>query len=448
MTPAKQAIATVESFLTEVGGLAKTAEAHTEPGSIGGATTHPVKSVEDHTQDATTGSRAAENAKDVKKEIPDSVDGTPEATAKKAEESNPPANYGIGTKVRATGEDPENETAGTKSGKKDPGSSHPARTDNDSLNGGKYAFDIEAADLATLTKAAHDLGNELCSQITVELQKAANDNTVTSAPAQNGAPAQPGRPAAAGNGGVSTKLASEKVHPGLAQQVGWELAGLLTNTLDKQGADAMVQDMLVGIMKEADADADRTAEYLNGYFTARKQAHASDGDGGQHGPPHEDTGAHGADPQGLADSLGGGVDPAAAAGGPPGAGGPPPGDPSQGGGQGGQIGEQELMQLLQQLGVTPEELEQAIMQEQAGGGAAAGGPSVGGPGAGPGGPPAAGAGAGMPPGAGSPTGAGGPPPPPGMEVTAADKQAQKQAMTNVITELIGRSRAKQAGAVK
>ncbi len=76
---ARQSLSTIESFLATIGGE-KVAEANTEAGSQGGATSHPVKSVEDNTRPAAEGARSAENTKDVKKDQGDpSVDATPEA---------------------------------------------------------------------------------------------------------------------------------------------------------------------------------------------------------------------------------------------------------------------------------------------------------------------------------------------------------------------------------
>ena len=170
-TSAQRSINTIESFLQQIGGQIKSAEAHTEPGSIGGETEHPVKDVDDKTEVAQTGDRASENESDVKEDQGEAgVDSTPEAKAaahvarllkgaatsggqqaltpgnqtgkkmlRKKAEGGAAATPGsaaddqlqIGTNKQPTGDDPANETGSAKGGKEDPGTDHPARTDND-----------------------------------------------------------------------------------------------------------------------------------------------------------------------------------------------------------------------------------------------------------------------------------------------------------------------------
>jgi len=82
-----QSMRSIDRFLQEVASTEKrAAEAHTEPGSVGGGTTHPVKNVDDSTEEATEGARAAENTADVKADQgPASVESTPaNVAAKKA----------------------------------------------------------------------------------------------------------------------------------------------------------------------------------------------------------------------------------------------------------------------------------------------------------------------------------------------------------------------------
>ena len=48
---AKESMNTIDKFIREVGAAEKSAaEAHSEPGSVGGATEHPVKDVDDYTE--------------------------------------------------------------------------------------------------------------------------------------------------------------------------------------------------------------------------------------------------------------------------------------------------------------------------------------------------------------------------------------------------------------
>ncbi len=419
MPTAKKPFDTIETFLNQVG--YKAAEANTEAGSIGGATTHPVKNVDDNTEDAKEGARSSENTSDVKDDQgKPSVDSTPE---KKADgETNPPANYGIGTKVAPTGEDPANETGKAKAKKDDPGSSHPARTDNDELDGFKYAsVNPETDSLEKVAEAVAALGNRICASIAAGDEKTANE----AAPrGRQAAPAAGSKQAAAVN----------SVDPAIAEQYGWGVAAMLSGSLDKQAADTLVVETLSGILKEGEDDAVRVISYLQ---NRAKQA--------EEGMPPGGGGGGQMDPAMMA-AMGGGGDPAAAGGMPPGAegGGDPAaggGDPAAGGGEG---GKPDLQQVLQALGISEEELIQAIQAEQAQGGgggdpAAAGGdPAAGGM------PPGAG---GMPPGGGAPGGA-----PPGMEVAAGDKGGRrttvpsKEAVANYVLETVGRSRAKKAAA--
>ena len=129
-TSAQESLDTIESFVQEVGATKTAAEANTEAGGYEGPTTHAVKDVDDKTEDAQEGARSSENTEDVKD--PDigpgepSVDATSEATAKvgmagqaghAAEGSAAGDQLQIGANVQATGDDPSNETSGTKNTK-------------------------------------------------------------------------------------------------------------------------------------------------------------------------------------------------------------------------------------------------------------------------------------------------------------------------------------------
>lgn len=448
---ARPVFATIESFLAEVSGNIKSAEAHTEAGGYMGPTTQPVKNVDDHTQAATTGARSAENTADVKEEIgKPSVDSTPEATAKKAQAKaaggpGTEDQYQIGLTVSPTGED----VPGTKATKDDKGykekTTHPANTENSELNGGKYAADLEQQSLEKLAGILQELGNGICADLVnagVDV-KQASDAATPAAPAVQ--PNSNGKQAAA-------------IDPNLAQQVGWEMAGIINGSLDKQAADVMVVNTISEIIKTAEDDADRTADYLTKYY-AHKQAQAKAGEHHDSGGGAPDpSGGGGGDP-GLAAALGGGgapPDPSAGGGAPP--------DPSGGGGS------SKLQALLQALGITEDQLADAIMSEEQGGGAGGAGgapgmdPSGGmggamGGGGAPGADPSGGGMGGTPPGAaaamagagpGGPSGAAGPMPgASGLQVSAADKSAADQAAkmaAEYIKEVVSRSRAKKAQA--
>jgi hypothetical protein len=423
MSKSANSINTIDKFLQAVKSNVKfAAEAHTEPGSIGGATTHPVKDVDDSTEEASEGSRSAENTADVKSDQgKPSVDSTSEnvaakkAAAKRAVDGksedgsvNPPGTAAgdqlqIGTKKQPTGEDPAVETGSAKAEKEDAAggrlgnTSHPARTNNGELDGYKYAS-MSVEKLASLTS---QLGNSLLAELAT-VQKQAELTGAQSKLDVNG------------NGKIEgSDLASlrndegsdddEKSAVDAASQAGWELAGLLSGKFDKQAADALVAQSLESIIKVAADDADKVAAFLRQYGAEL-------------------------DKQAMGE-MPAGIDPAALAGGGApdmgaamGAGGPPP----EGAG-GGSPDMEQLLAILEQLGITPEDLEAAMAAE---GGAGGGG------------------GGGMPPGA--PAGA----PPeepkaeeaPGMEVearakaAAAKKGASDSRVRDYIQEVLSRSR--------
>ena len=418
----------IDRFLQEVGTTEKrAAEANTEPGSVGGATEHPVKDVDDLTEDAKEGFRSAENESDVKADQGEaSVENTPEnVAAKKAMDGksedasvNPPGTASedqlqIGTKKEPTGQDPSVETSSVKGEKEDPASAgdgsvghsaHPARTNNSELDGFKYA-EMKTNDLA---KVASDMGNSLLAQL-----------------------------AQADQAPAPAKVAGDTAD--VAGQAGWELAGLLSGDFDKQAADALVQSSLEEIIQTASDDAEKVAEFLHNY-AAEKQAMGempAGVDPAMLGGEGEDPmmgGEPGGDPM-----MGGdpGEDPMM--------GGDPAADPAammggeeMGGGEEG--GLEQLAAVLESLGISPEELEAAMAAQGGMGGEEMGGM-----------PPEEG---GMPPGA-----EGGMPPEaapddtagevPGMEVEAADKLRKQaaakkgsavKATRDYIQEVLERSR--------
>lgn len=348
-----QSMRSIDRFLQEVAVTEKrAAEANTEPGSIGGPTSHPVKDVDDSTEDAKEGERSAENTADVKADQgKPSVDSTPEnVSAKKAVDGksesgsiNPPGTASgdqlqIGTKKEPTGEDPAVETSSAKAEKEDDAggrlgkTKHPARTNNSELDGYKYA----EMPLDQLAKVAADMGNNLLAEL-ANLQKQAE-----AAPAT--APAKP----------TESKEAAD-----LAGQAGWELAGLLSGDFDKKAADTLVQRTLEEIIKTASEDADKVAEFLSVYQEELQKR--AEGEMPPGGDPAAMMG-------GGAPLMGGGADMAGAMMG----GGAPPMGGGEGGGGGGAV--EQLAALLEQLGITPEELEAAMAGGGAGGDAGGGAP--------------------------------------------------------------------------
>lgn len=404
---ANQHLGTIHDFITSVEALTKSGSDSTplsEAGSIGGDTTHPVKKVDDRLEKAKEGERSKENSADVKKEQgPPSVEtkaasvfGVASRFAKKADEIGKPGtahedHISSTLNVQPTGKDPANETASAKAGKEDKkeggvgGTTHPASTENNSLDGNKYAEDTPLEKLAGDMQAC---GNQLL--------------TVIHNLYQNGGVTPAGQTA-------SVKQAeSQTIDANLAFMAGHELAGLVNGTMDKRAADKMVSQALSAIVKQANDDADMLIAYASNFF--QKQAEepppeTPGGDptgGGGDGPPM--SGGAQQDPNAMLSALGGGQ----------------PGEDGSGmPGSGVDPEAEKLLQILEQLHVTPEELQQALEQEQSGGGG------------------------GMPGGGGGSGGG----VVPGMETTASVGGGKKLAneknaaeMANYIAEIVNRSR--------
>lgn len=420
-----QSMRTIDRFLQEVAATEKkAAEAHTEPGSIGGPTEHPVKDVDDSTEEATEGSRSAENSADVKADQgAPSVENTSEnVAAKKAVDGksengsvNPPGTASadqlqIGTKKEPTGQDPSVETSSAKGGKEDPSeapegtvghSSHPARTNNGELDGLKYA----EMDLEQLAKISSDLANDLLAAFVKESESCdsseGNKGNLKGdqhkLDVDNDGKIEGSDLSKLRNGKSDDKEAAD-----VAGQAGWELAGLLNGDFDKKAADALVRESLVEIIKTASDDADKVAEFLDAYQS--ELAKKAEGEM-----------PAGVDPSALMAAGGGGE------------GGMPEEAPPMGGGEmGGGDDAAQLAAVLESLGITPEELEAAMAAEGGEGGMPEGAPMPeAGPEAGP---------------EDSATEA------PGMEVEAFDKEAAakkgaaKKTARDYIQEVLERSR--------
>lgn len=427
MSKTANSMATIDQFLQVVRNNVKyAAEANTEPGSVGGATTHPVKDVDDSTEEASEGARSAENTADVKADQgKPSVDSTSDnvaakkAAAKRAVDGksedgsvNPPGTAAgdqlqIGTKKQPTGEDPAVETGSAKAEKEDAAggrlgnTTHPARTNNGELDGYKYAS-MSIEKLAALTS---QLGNELLAELAVQ-KKAELTGNQEKLDVNNNGKIDGSDLASLRSGEKSDDDDDdEKSAVDAASQAGWELAGLLSGKFDKQAADALVRQSLEQTIKVASDDADKTAAFLSEYHRELQKQAMGEMPGGID-PAAMGGGAPGMEP---------GMDPAMAAGG-------PPGDAAGGG----EAELEQLIALLEQLGISPEELQAAMAAEGAGGGAPGGMPPE--------------APAGAPPEKDKAESA------PGMEVeahaklAAAKKGAAKQQVRDYIQEVLSRSR--------
>lgn len=429
-------LATIDDFLAKVDGQSeKAAEAYTEPGSQGGATEHPVKNVDDRTEVAQEGSRSSENSSDVKEDQGEpAVDNTPEA--KPGSDQQDGVQVNIGTEQAATGEQPSVETSSTEAGKEDPGSSHPARTDNDSLDGHKYSSDMSLEDIAVHLKK---LGEDICSEWAAEA--VGQEPQPKQAENEKQKPAQEPEKAAGKQSQnsqeitetdklgwqIATKYAEfNGVDPESAAAAGWELAGLLTGNFDKRAADSMVQHAVEETIFQAHEDAEKVAKYLEGFFKGAEEGEEggeSPEEGGEtsSAPPESEGREVPAGPP----AEGGEGDLLAALGG----GGAPEAPPEMGGEMGGEEGDLEaLAALLQELNLNPEELIALLGEEGGGEPEAPAAPPMG---------PEGDMGGGGPEGGMVPPEAMGAP----MEVSASDKKSEKKAqMMQMLRELAGRSR--------
>lgn len=450
----------LDSLLTRV---SKEAEAYTEPGSYVSGTTHPVKDVDDGTQKATSGARTTENEKDVK-DAPNRgrvVDKAPESASNQDDYQTD-----IGITSKETGDDPSSETAHVKDTKQDSGyesdTSHEAKADNKSLDGKKYASAGE--EFWAFAKAAEELGKDICATIATRVQKAAEGGTDSGSHKVD--------PSAAGStnshaGGVDKgtdkpgRIEAKDEHGNnpskQAEAAGYDLAGLFANlnlpVEEKRAADIAVVEQIAEVLKLAEDRANKAAEF---YFAraqatkeraeqlaheqkqaalrtvasrVRKQANmdpAMMAAGG--GAPMDPATAGGAgggeeiDPAMLEALMGGG-----AGGGAPGAADPVAGAGGEEAAMGGGGEEDEAAMLeavLQELGISPEELMAAVEGGEAGAGGLEEDPAAAG---------AAGE-AGAPPAEELKTASWRP-------KTAADKRAYSE-MKAYVTELVGRGRAR------
>lgn len=396
-------IGTIESLLKAVGAentksaSAKQSAAYTEAGGYMGQTTHPTKDVDDRTEAASEGARSAENTDDVKNEpnrgpVVDKVSPGPGAGQDSVQTN-------IGITSKATGEDPSSETDSAKDGKQDGNSSHPARADNDALDGHKYAS--KSAELLAYIKRANLIGEGICSWIAANTEvKRADESAAGSTNCQaggigvkDGPITKPGKVDAKSDGGgnsASKSTISEKIG-----NTGYDLAGIFANTdvalEDKIATDQMVVDDVAHVIETAIRRAEKCAQFYAAHFDPRNQKRAGDP---EEGNPEESEGSDGSEEGG---------DPSAAGGGAPGGASPDE--------------EAQLMALLEGgEGMGAE----GAMGEMGGGGGEGGDPLAGAGGAA-GGDPMAAMGGGAPPG-GDPMaamGGGGGAPPPGGDPMAA-----------------------------
>jgi hypothetical protein len=345
-----------------------------DPGTYTGASAHASASVDNSGQSASTGARASEYETDVKKQQGAlAVDNTPELSQEGRQDD---VQLNIGTNVAATGEDPaaEKDYKGTKD---DPGTSSPVKAnDGEKYSGvsfkqaraqcGALGNDILAniINFGTdkLTKQsempealAKSLGkkNEPASKLKGDQHKLDTDND---------GKIEGSDLAALRNGDSDSddKEASFKAGYELAQQLG----------LEKGAAEASVREVCANTIREADEMADLFIGFMTSK-QASEDATEEMAEGEDHSAP-ADAGSGAGDapvPSGLEAMVGG--DPMAGGMGPEMGGAPEAaGEPSE------DEALQELAMALEELGIPPEALLQALSGAGGEGGAAPAGPEA------------------------------------------------------------------------
>lgn len=362
-----------------------------DPGGYQGASSHPSVSVANDVQSAPEGARASEYESDIKKQQGAlAVDNTPEMSQEGRQDD---VQLNIGTNAKATGEDPAAEKD-YKGDKDDPGTSHPAKTND----GEKYS----SVSFKEARDACSQLGNDILANLinfgTANLKQAEMPPALAAALDKKKAPVEhaeheekeddddhesdcddkeaasqlvgnqheldvnnngkiEGSDLAALRGGK--KQTDAKKEKEAAFKAGYELAKTLG--VEKSAAEAAVREVCANTLREADEMAD----LLIGFMTA-KQAGADVVDEAAAG---EDHGAPGDEASGASDA------PAAPAGLEGMMGGEAP-MPEEGGAPSDDEAVQELAMALEELGIPPEALLQAVAEGGMGGGAAPG-PEVG-----------------------------------------------------------------------
>lgn len=392
------ALACVDQYLTEIR-MSKTAALKKKATDPTDPTTQPVMKAPDGTVKATTGSRAAENDSDVKKDYGD-AGNTGQEDANSASSEHP--SDSIGTQKM--------DASQTKGNVQTPKAtlSKPTKADGD---GGESPNHPSNATFSEKYSSLLTKGNNFLSKMASLTEKKVAAPATEAAAAKEGNPVPTQAPKAAAAtkpDGDEKKLAAAK-YPDEAE-AGYVAAALLAeelgftkraapevNPATQEQAERLVKfafqladdycDLLDGLEKKSEempVPAERKFPAAPYKPKSKNQAKEELGKKANEGFPGGDpSGAGMIPPEAMAGDMAG-------MGG--GAGGPPPGPE---GGMAHPGGDEEavieqLAQALQQAGITPEQLAEAVAAEQGGGGGDMGG------------------GGGMPPEAGG--GAGGPPP--------------------------------------
>lgn len=344
-----------------------------DPGGYQGASSHPTTSADNGVQNANTGARASEYEADIKKQQGAlSVDNTPEMSQEGRQDE---VQTNIGLNAKATGEDPSNEKD-FKGTKDDPGTSSHVKAND----GEKYS----SVTFKEARERAGNLGNDILANLINFGSAKLNNEKAAEMPAFLKNKAEEKKEEAGtddtheggelkgdqhkldvnNNGKIEgSDLAALRGGKEAAFKAGYELAAALG--LEKAAAEASVREVCANTLR----DADTMADLFIGFLTS-KSAGADPTDEATEGEDHAVPGDAGS---GTSDAPAGGGAPAGLEA-MMGAEGAPEMAPEMAG-EGGEPSEdeavQELAMALEELGIPPEALLQAVQEGGMGGGEAA-----------------------------------------------------------------------------
>jgi len=332
-----------------------------DPGGYMGASSHPSAHVDNDVQKADTGARAAEYEADIKKQQGAlAVDNTPELPYEGRQDE---VQQNIGTNVAATGEDPaaEHDYKGTKD---DPGTAHPAKT-NDGEKYSSVTFK-EARDRAAalgndILAALVNASTEKAAEMPAFLKDKKEESKSESKSESKGELKGDQHKLDVDNDGKieGSDLKALREGKEAAFKAGYDLAKELG--LSKEAAEASVREICANTLREADEMADLFIGFVSQKAAAADPSEEA-AEGEDHSAPGDDEsgaspmGEAGGAPAGLEGMMGGEAP-------------MPEGDPMAGGAGAPSEDEavQELAMALEELGIPPEALLQAV---QGGAGAA------------------------------------------------------------------------------
>jgi hypothetical protein len=340
----------LRSFLAEVqqvkAASSKKAEANTEAGSVGGGTSHPVKSVDDQTGDASEGARSSENTADVKKQVP--AGGVDSAN------DNPPdqedQQHDVGITSTATGEDPANED-NYKGTKDDPGTSHPAKTEDgekySSMNFNKLKGLTEKKANALLAKISNVIKQAELHGDQEKLDVNPKDGKIT------------GSDLAALRSRKGETTHGKKEDEKKAAAVGYDQA-VQSGEANEEEAAAFFKTASENMLRSALESATATGQYLTAFVSQlQKKAEEEEKEDAAHEEaesPAEEAAEHSPSDEGMASGgdIGATEGDLAAMG----------GEEMPAGGDEGSI--DELLGALAEMGVSPDEVMAALSGEEGG----------------------------------------------------------------------------------